>query len=346
MSKMDALVKKYPEKGLWLERVDIPRPNEGEALVKIKRTAICGTDAHIYNWDEWSQKTIPVPMIIGHEFVGEIAEINGASSMFKIGDVVSAEGHVTCGLCRNCREDKRHLCKNTSGIGVNRTGIFAEYAAIPLANLWKCDPSLPLDMYSIFDPFGNATHTALMYNVIGEDVLVTGAGPIGIMAAAICCFCGARHVFITDIKDYRLELAKQVCPSLVTVNTMKQDLNGIMKERGVNEGFGVGLEMSGSGIAFDQLIANMMNGGNIAVLAMHKKGMAVDWDKVVFGMLTIKGIYGRRIFETWHKMTAMLQGGLDISKIITHRMGYKDFLTGFELMTQGICGKVVLNWEE
>lgn len=345
MSKMDALVKKYPEKGIWLEKVDIPKPSFGEALIKIKKTAICGTDAHIYNWDEWSQKTIRVPMTIGHEFVGEIVEINGQREGFKVGDIVSAEGHVTCGRCRNCLEGRRHLCANTSGIGVNRTGIFAEYAAIPLFNLWKCDPSIPVEMYAIFDPFGNATHTALTYSVVGEDVLVTGAGPIGIMAAAICARNGARKVFITDIKDNRLELAKKVCPSLVCINTLKQSLDNARKEHGVVEGFGVGLEMSGSSVAFNQLVANMMSGGNIAVLAMHKSGTAIDWDKVVFGMLTIKGIYGRHIFETWNKMTAMLEGGLDISKIITHRFDYKDFEKGFELMSAGDCGKVVLNWE-
>lgn len=346
MSKMNALVKRLPEKGLWLEQVEIPKPSFGEALVKIKRTAICGTDLHIYNWDEWSQRTIPVPMIIGHEWVGEIVEINGDTDAFKVGDLVSGEGHVTCGKCRNCLEGKKHLCPNAKGIGVNRTGIFAEYAVIPISNLWKCAKDIPLEMYSIFDPFGNATHTALTYSVVGEDVLVTGAGSIGIMAAAICKHNGARNVVITDIKDYRLKLAKEVCPSLICVNTASRQVKDIRGEIDVPEGFGVGLEMSGSGQAFNELIGNMSNGGNIALLAMQKKGTIIDWDTVVFNALNIKGIYGRKVFETWVKMTAMLQSGLDISKIITHRLDYREYEKGFALMNEGNCGKVILNWEK
>lgn len=346
MAKMDALVKKFPERGLWLERVDVPTPNANEALVKIKRTAICGTDAHIYNWDEWSQRTVKTPQIIGHEFVGEIVEINGHTPFFKVGDIVSAEGHVTCGVCRNCRAGRPHLCPNTQGIGVNRNGIFAEYATIPLSNLWKSDGSIPLDILSIYDPLGNATHTALQFDVVGEDVLVTGAGPIGIMAAAICKHNGARKVVITDIKPYRLELAKKVCPDVITINSATTRLNDVQHELRMTEGFDVGLEMSGSGQAFSEMIENMIHGGKIALLAMQKKGTIIDWDKVVFSSLTIKGIYGRQIFETWQKMTAMIQSGLDISQIITHRFSYEDYIEGFELMTEGNCGKVVLNWEK
>ncbi|MEG1923742.1 MAG: L-threonine 3-dehydrogenase [Clostridia bacterium] len=343
---MDALVKKYAAPGLDLERVEVPVLKAGEALIKIHKTAICGTDLHIYNWDEWSQQTIKTPMTIGHEFVGEVVEINGQSDSFKVGDIVSAEGHVVCGKCRNCRGGTRHLCPNTQGIGVNRTGIFAEYAAIPLTNLWLCDKNLSEDILSIFDPFGNATHTALSYNMVGEDVLITGAGPIGIMAAAIARHVGARNVVLTDVVDYRLELAKQVCPTVKTVNTMNEKLADVQKEVGMEEGFDIGLEMSGSAIALNDMIANMINGGKIALLGIQKLDTKVDWTKIIFGSLQLKGIYGREMFETWHKMTTMLQSGLDISKVITHRFDYKDYLTGFELMKSGKSGKVILNWQK
>lgn len=344
-NKMYALVKELPQKGLWLREVDVPQLQAGEALIKIKRTAICGTDLHIYNWDEWSQATIKTPMTIGHEFVGEIVKINGDCGKFKIGDIVSAEGHVVCGTCRACRAGKRHLCPNTRGIGVNRTGIFAQYAAIPVSNLWLCDPEIDLNISSIFDPLGNAVHTALSFDLVGEDVLITGAGPIGIMAAAICKHTGARKVVITDISDYRLELAKKIAPAAITVNTLHTNLKDVQKQIGMVEGFDVGLEMSGSGIAFNDMISNMINGGRIAMLGILKPDTKIDWNKVVFGSLFLKGIYGREMYETWYKMTAMLKSGLDIGKIITHTFNFKDFEQGFELMNSGKSGKIVLNWE-
>ena len=342
--KMRALVKKYAERGLWEEMVDIPTPKEGEALIKIHKVAICGTDVHIYDWNDWAQKTIKTPMIIGHEYVGEIVEINGVSNSFKVGDLVSGEGHVVCGKCRNCRAGRFHLCPNTQGIGVNRTGIFAEYACIPLSNLWLCDPSIPEEMYAIFDPYGNATHTALSFGMVGEDVLVTGAGPIGIMAAAISKHVGARNVVLTDLIDYRLDLAKKVCPDIVTVNTKKENLDEVCHSIGMKEGFDIGLEMSGNGRALNQMIDSMINGGKIALLGIQNPGTVVDWNKIVFGCLQLKGIYGREMFETWYKMNAMLQGGLDISPIITHKFDIKDYIEGFETMNSGNSGKVILNW--
>ena len=343
--KMDALVKKYPAKGLDLERVEVPVLKPGEALVKMHKTAICGTDLHIYVWNEWAQQTIVTPMIIGHEFVGEIVEITGHTNAFNVGDLVSAEGHVVCGRCRNCRGGKRHLCPNTQGIGVNRPGIFAEYAAIPLTNLWLDDPNISEDLLSIQDPLGNATHTALSFDMVGEDVLITGAGPIGIMAAAIARHVGARNVVITDIVDYRLELAKEVCPTVVTVNTMRENLHDVQKRLNMDEGFDIGLEMSGSAVALNGMIDNMIHGGKIAMLGIQGPNTVIDWNKVVFNCLFIKGIYGREMFETWHKMTTMLQSGLDIEKVITHRFDYKDYLKGFELMESGKSGKVILNWK-
>ena len=341
--KMKALVKKYAERGLWMEEVDVPRPKEGEALIKIHKVAICGTDVHIYEWNDWAQKTIKTPMIIGHEYVGEIVEINGVSNSFKVGDLVSGEGHVVCGKCRNCRAGRFHLCPNTEGIGVNRTGIFAEYACIPLSNLWLCDSSIPEEMYAIFDPYGNATHTALSFGMVGEDVLITGAGPIGIMAAAISKHVGARNVVLTDLIDYRLDLAKKVCPDIVTVNTKKEDLHEVCQSIGMKEGFDIGLEMSGNGRALNQMIDSMINGGKIALLGIQNPGTVVDWNKIVFGCLHLKGIYGREMFETWHKMTTMLQSGLDLSKVITHRLPFEEFEKGFELMISGNSGKIVLS---
>ena len=343
--KMDALVKRYAEEGLWLEQAEVPVLKEGEALVKIHKTAICGTDVHIYEWNKWAQETIKTPMIIGHEFVGEIVEIKGNSPVFKVGDLVSAEGHVTCGHCRNCQRGDKHNCANAEGIGVNRPGIFAEYAAIPLSNLWKCDKNIPEEMYAIFDPFGNATHTALAFPVLGEDVLITGAGAIGIMAAAICKHAGARHVVITNRSDWRLDFAKQVVPGVITVNTKTTNLKDVQRNLGMTEGFDVGLEMSGNANALNDMIDNMINGGKIALLGLGLEG-GVAWDKFIFKGLTVQGIYGRKVFETWHKMTTMLQGGLDISKIITHRLPYTEFKQGFELMMSKKSGKIILEWNK
>jgi len=342
--KMDALVKKYAKPGLWLEKVDMPVVGEQDVLIKMKKTAICGTDVHIYNWDEWSQNTIPVPMTIGHEFVGEIVEIGPGVKDFNVGDLVSGEGHIVCGHCRNCLAGRRHLCKNTMGVGVNRTGIFAEYAAIPMQNVWLCDPEIPEDVLSIMDPLGNAVHTALSYDLLGEDVLITGAGPIGIMAAAIAKHAGARMIILTDVNDYRLELAKKMGATRV-VNPMKEKLSDVMKELGMKEGFDVGLEMSGNASAFGDMVDNMFHGGKIAMLGIQGPDTPVDWNKIVFNGLFIKGIYGREMFETWYKMTAMLQSGLDVSDVITHKMHYTKFDEGFEIMISGQSGKVILEWD-
>jgi len=342
--KMDALVKKYAKPGLWLEKVDMPEVGEQDVLIKMKKTAICGTDVHIYNWDEWSQNTIPVPMTIGHEFVGEIVEIGPGVKDFHVGDLVSGEGHIVCGHCRNCLAGRRHLCKNTMGVGVNRTGIFAEYAAIPMQNVWLCDPAIPEEVLSIMDPLGNAVHTALSYDLLGEDVLITGAGPIGIMAAAIAKHAGARMVVITDVNDYRLDLAKKMGATR-TVNPMKEKLTDVMQELGMKEGFDVGLEMSGNASAFGDMVDNMFHGGKIAMLGIQGPDTPVDWNKIVFNGLFIKGIYGREMFETWYKMTAMLQSGLDVSEVITHRMHYTEFEKGFETMISGQSGKVILEWD-
>ncbi len=302
----------------------MPVVGEQDVLIKMKKTAICGTDVHIYNWDEWSQATIPVPMTIGHEFVGEIVEIGPGVKDFNVGDLVSGEGHIVCGHCRNCLAGRRHLCKNTMGVGVNRTGIFAEYAAIPMQNVWLCDPTISEEVLSIMDPLGNAVHTALSYDLLGEDVLITGAGPIGIMAAAIAKHAGARHVVVTDVNDYRLDLAKKMGADRV-VNPMKEKLTDVMAELNMKEGFDVGLEMSGNASAFSDMIDNMFHGGKIAMLGIQGPDTPVDWNKVVFNGLFIKGIYGREMFETWYKMTAMLQSGLDVSEVITHKMHYTEF---------------------
>lgn len=342
--KMDAIIKPTAARGLELVRKDVPVLKNAEALIKIHYTSICGTDVHIYDWNEWAQKNINPPLTIGHEFVGEIVEINGSSDSFKVGDIVSAEGHVVCGKCRNCRAGRRHLCPNTRGIGVNLDGIFAEYAAIPLQNLWLTDPTIPEKTYAIFDPFGNAAHTALKFGMVGEDVLITGAGPIGIMAAAICRHVGAKNVVLTDISDSRLDLAKTVCPTITTVNTAERRLKEVQREIGMSEGFDLGLEMSGSGVAFNEMVDNMIMGGKIAMLGIQGVDVNMDWNKVIFNMLTIQGVYGREVFETWHKMTAMLKSGLDISKIITEETNYRDFEKGFELMHGGKSGKIILDW--
>lgn len=343
MAKMDALVKRYAKPGLWLEQVDVPTVEEGEVLIKIHKTAICGTDVHIYDWNQWAQDTIPVPMTIGHEFVGEILEIGKGVKDLKAGDMVSGEGHIVCGKCRNCLAGRRHLCKDTKGVGVNRTGIFSEYVTLPATNVWLCDKSISEEVLSIFDPFGNATHTALSFDLLGEDVLITGAGPIGIMAVAIAKHAGARYVVITDINDYRLSLAKGMGATRV-VNSRVEKLADVMKELDMREGFDVGLEMSGNDAALRDMIENMTHGGKIAMLGIQEPGTLVDWNKVVFNGLQIKGIYGREMFETWYKMTSMLQSGLDISPVITHRYHYTDFIEGFEAMKSGKSGKVILDW--
>ncbi len=342
-TKMNALVKKYAKPGLWLEEVDVPEVGDFDVLIKMRKTAICGTDVHIYNWDEWSQATIPVPMTVGHEFVGEIVEIGPGVTDFKVGDLVSGEGHIVCGHCRNCLAGRRHLCKNTMGVGVNRTGIFAEYAAIPESNVWLCDPSIPEEVLSIFDPLGNAAHTALSFDLLGEDVLITGAGPIGIMAAAIAKHAGARHIVVTDVNDYRLSLAEKLGATR-TVNPTKEKLQDVMKDLHMTEGFDVGLEMSGNATAFSDMVDCMFHGGKIAMLGIQGPDTRVDWNKVVFNGLWIKGIYGREMYETWYKIQSMLQSGLDISEVITHKFHYTEFEKGFEIMKSGQSGKVILEW--
>ncbi len=343
MKTMKALVKKYAKPGLWLDEVPVPEYGINDVLIKIHKTSICGTDIHIYNWDEWAQKTIPVPMVTGHEYVGTIEAIGSNVHDVKIGELVSGEGHIVCGRCRNCRAGRRHLCRNTRGVGVNRPGCFAEYLSIPVSNIWHCDPSIPKDIFSIFDPFGNATHTALSFDLLGEDVLITGAGPIGIMAAAIARHAGARYVVITDMNPYRLGLAKKMGVTR-TVDVSKEKLEDVMEELKMKEGFDVGLEMSGSPKALETMISSMCHGGKIALLGILPSSAAIDWEKVVFNGLTLKGIYGREMFETWYKMTVMIQTGLDISPLITNHFKYKDFEQGFELMKSGNSGKIILDW--
>ncbi len=345
MSKMKALVKKLAEPGLWLEEVPVPEIGINDVLIKIHKTSICGTDIHIYNWDEWAQKTIPVPMVVGHEYVGTVEAIGSNVHDVKIGELVSGEGHIVCGRCRNCRAGRRHLCPNTKGVGVNRPGAFAEYLSIPVSNVWHCDPSLPKEIFSIFDPFGNATHTALSFDVLGEDVLITGAGPIGIMAAAIVKHAGARHVVISDVNPYCLELAKKIGVTRA-VNIKKEKLSDVMAELGMTEGFDVGLEMSGNSEALKSMISLMCHGGKIALLGILPSSAAINWEEVIFNGLTLKGIYGREMFETWYKMTVMLQTGLDITPVITHKFNYLDYKEGFELMKTGNSGKIILDWFE
>lgn len=349
MKTMKALVKKEATVGLWLEEVPVPEISINDVLIEVLRTGICGTDVHIYTWDAWAQKTIPVPMVVGHEFVGRIVEIGANVNDFQIGDIVSGEGHVVCGRCRNCLAGRRHLCMDTAGIGVNRPGAFAEYLALPMSNVWHhdddSDSGLDRDVQSIFDPLGNAVHTALSFPVLGEDVLITGAGPIGIMSAAVVRHAGARHVVITDVNEYRLELARKMNPTLA-VDVSKQSIADVQKQLGMKEGFDVGLEMSGNPEAFRDMIDNMCHGGKIAMLGIPSKDFEIDWNKVIFNMLTIKGIYGREMYETWYQMTSMLQSGLDIGPVITHRFHYTDFEKGFEAMIAGNSGKVVLTWKE
>jgi threonine 3-dehydrogenase len=340
---MKALVKRKAEPGLWLE--DVPEPDIGinDVLIRVDRTGICGTDLHIYKWDDWARKTIPVPMVVGHEFVGEIVAVGANVTDFRPGEIVSGEGHVVCGRCRNCLAGRRHLCKDTQGVGVNRPGAFAEYLALPMTNVWHHEPTIDRDVAAIFDPFGNAVHTALSFPVLGEDVLITGAGPIGIMAVAVVRHAGARHVVITDVNPYRLELARKM-GATVALDVRHGRLADVQKQLGMKEGFDVGLEMSGNPSAFRDMLANMCHGGRIAMLGIPEKEMAIDWNLVVFNMLTIKGIYGREMYETWYMMTVMLQSGLDIKPVITHRFPYTDFQNGFDVMLSGQSGKVLLYW--
>tara|TARA_A200000113_G_scaffold150642_1_gene135698 strand:+ start:6553 stop:7578 length:1026 start_codon:yes stop_codon:yes gene_type:complete len=341
---MKSLVKAKAEKGIWLQ--DTPKPEVGhnDLLIKIRKTAICGTDMHIYNWDEWSQNTIPVPMVVGHEYVGEVVGMGQEVKGFSVGDRVSGEGHITCGHCRNCRAGRVHLCRNTEGVGVNRPGAFAEYLVIPAFNAFKIPDNISDDLASIFDPFGNAVHTALSFDLVGEDVLITGAGPIGIMAAAVAKHVGARHVVVTDINPYRLELAKKMGATRA-VDVSKEDLKDVMNDLGMTEGFDVGLEMSGVPVAFRDMLNKMNHGGKIAMLGIPPQDVAIDWNQVIFKGLVIKGIYGREMFETWYKMASLLQSGLDLSPIITHTFSIDDFQKGFDTMGSGHSGKVILDWQ-
>ena len=340
---MKALVKSKAERGLWLEEVDEPEIGINDVLVSVRHTGICGTDVHIYEWDDWAQKTIHVPMTIGHEFVGEVVVVGSNVNDFFAGDIVSGEGHVVCGRCRNCLAGRRHLCAFARGVGVNRPGAFAELIALPMTNIWRHNPGIDQEVASIFDPFGNAVHTALSFPVLGEDVLITGAGPIGIMAIPVVRHAGARHVVITDLNPFRLELARKMGATLA-INPNEVPLPAVQKQLGMTEGFDVGLEMSGNPQALRDMVANMSHGGKIAVLGIPAKEMQFDLRQVIFNMLTIKGIYGREMYETWYKMSVMLESGVDISPVITHRFGYKDFERGFDAMISGQTGKVVLDW--
>ncbi|WP_243421785.1 L-threonine 3-dehydrogenase [Marinifilum breve] len=343
MAKMKALVKSKPEKGLWMEEVDIPEVGVNDILVKIKKTAICGTDLHIYKWDEWSQNTIKPGMIIGHEYVGEVAQIGAGVTGFEIGDRVTGEGHIACGHCRNCRRGRKHVCENTVGIGVNIDGIFAEYAAIPASNLMKMSDKIPDEMLAIMDPFGNATHTALSFPLIGEDVLVTGAGLIGSMCVAVAKFAGARYVVATETNPFRIELAKKMGADRV-INPMEESLDDVIKELGMI-GFDIGLECSGAPAAFNDMVGHMYNSGKISLLGILPSQTTVNWTDIIFKSLQLKGIYGREMYETWYQMEQMLMSGLDLSPMITHRFKADEFQKGFEIMEKGDCGKVILDWE-
>ncbi len=341
---MRALVKAKPERGIWLEDIDKPDVSHNDVLIKVKRTAICGTDIHIYQWDDWARETIPVPMAVGHEFSGEIVECGIEVKGFNIGDRVSAEGHVTCGVCRNCRAGRRHLCMNSVGVGVNRAGAFADYISVPAFNVFKLPDLISDEMAALLDPLGNATHTALSFDLVGEDVLITGAGPIGVMAVAIAKFAGARYVVITDINEYRLDLARKM-GATVALNVTNDSLDRVMEQLGMEEGFDVGMEMSGNPSAFRDMLRTMHHGGKIAILGIPPEDFAIDWNQVIFKGLLIKGIYGREMFETWYKMASMLKSGLEIEPIITHRYPLEDYEEAFELMESGQSGKVILNWE-
>ena len=343
--KMKAIVKKEPGKGLFLEDVPVPEYGINDVLIKVRKTGICGTDVHIYEWDAWAQKTIKPPMVIGHEFVGTIVEVGGNVHDFSPGDTVSGEGHIVCGRCRNCLAGRRHLCKATTGLGVNRDGAFAEYVAIPVTNVWHCSSKVPEEIYAYFDPLGNAAHTALSFDLLGEDVLVTGAGPIGMMAVAIARHAGARHVVITDVNDYRLQIAKRMGANLA-INTKRESVADAKAKLGMLEGFDVGLEMSGNPQALKDMVANMAHGGKIALLGIQPSGdFGFDWNAVVFKGLFIKGIYGREMYETWYKATMMIESGMDVTPVVTHRFKAEDFEKGFEVILSGKSGKVILDWE-
>jgi threonine 3-dehydrogenase len=342
-TSMKALVKSHAKPGLWLEEVPLPEPGINDVLIRVLKTGICGTDLHIYDWDAWAQATIPVPLIIGHEFVGEIVAVGSNVNDFHAGEIVSGEGHVVCGRCRNCLAGRRHLCAHTSGVGVNRAGAFAEFIVLPMTNLWRHNPSIDLDVAAIFDPFGNAVHTALEFPVLGEDVLITGAGPIGIMAAAVVRHAGARYVVITDVNSSRLRLAEKMNVTLA-VNPKEMSLADAQKKLGMQEGFDVGLEMSGNATAFRDMLANMSHGGRIAMLGIPAQEMSVEWKQIIFNMLTIQGIYGREMYESWYKMTVMLESGLNIRPVITHRFPWQDYEKGFAAMRSGEAGKVILDW--
>lgn len=342
---MRALSKQRPTEGIWLVETEVPTPGPNDLLIRVRKGSICGTDVHIYKWDDWASMTVPVPMVVGHEYVGVVAGMGSEVRGFAIGDRVSGEGHVTCGHCRNCRAGRRHLCRNTLGVGVNRPGSFAEYLVLPAFNAFKLPDDIPDDIAAIFDPFGNAVHTALSFDLVGEDVLITGAGPIGCMAAAVARHVGARNVVITDVNDYRLDLARKMGVTRA-VNVSREDLWTVATEElGMHEGFDVGLEMSGSGPAFAQMVGVMNNGGKVALLGIPSGDVKIDWNAVIFKMLTIKGIYGREMFETWYKMAALIQSGLDLTPVITHHYGIADFQKGFDAMLSGQSGKVILDWE-
>jgi threonine 3-dehydrogenase len=341
---MKALVKAKAERGIWMEDIATPEVGHNDVLIKVKRTAICGTDIHIFKWDDWAQATIPVPLAVGHEFCGEIVEMGVEVRGFSVGDRVSAEGHITCGVCRNCRAGRRHLCMNTAGVGVNRPGAFAEYLSVPAFNVFKLSESISDDMASILDPLGNATHTALSFDLVGEDVLITGAGPIGVMAVAIAKYAGARHVVITDVNDYRLDLARKMGATRA-LNVTTESLDDAMRSLGMEEGFDVGMEMSGNPMAFRDMLRTMHHGGKVAILGIPPDETVIDWKDVIFKGLELKGIYGREMFETWYKMSSMLQSGLNIEPIITHHFPVDDYLPAFELMESGQTGKVILNWQ-
>lgn len=341
---MKALVKKESTRGLWLEDVPDPKIGINDVLIRVDRTGICGTDLHIFKWDNWAKATIPVPMVVGHEFVGEVIEVGANVSDFFPGEIVSAEGHVVCGRCRNCLAGRRHLCADSKGIGVNRTGAFAEYISVPMTNVWHHREGVDMDVASIFDPLGNAAHTALSFESLGEDVLITGAGPIGIMAVAIAQHAGARHVVITDVNEYRLELARKM-GATVAINVAKENIADVRKKLNIVEGFDIGLEMSGVPSAFRTMVDHMCHGGKIAMLGIPAGNLDIDWNKVVFNMLTIKGIYGREMYETWYQMSVMVECGLDIKPVITHRFHYTDFQEAFELMESGNSGKIILDWK-
>ncbi len=342
---MKALVKSRAERGLWIE--DVPKPTIGinDVLIRVQLTGICGTDLHIFEWDDWAKKVIPVPLVIGHEFVGEIAEVGSNVTDFEPGMIVSGEGHVVCGRCRNCLAGRRHLCADSKGVGVGRPGAFAEYIVLPMSNIWRHSPKVPLEIASIFDPFGNAVHTALQFPVLGEDVLITGAGPIGLMAAAVVRHAGARYVVISDLIPERLKLAEKMGVTRA-VDPRKTPLEQVQKELGMQEGFDVGLEMSGNPAAFRSMLGSMSHGGKIAMLGIPNQEMSINWNEVIFNMLTLKGIYGREMYETWYKMTVMLESGLDIKPVITHRLKWQEYEKGFDAMRTGHCGKVILDWRE